>query len=79
MPFFLIAIEHINVYIAPDALNTSVGRQLPDGQSNVGFVFAIAGYPHLIVALDVRSKRQVFVHKLLIDIENGAYTCFLFH
>ena len=39
-----IAVEHIDVYLASDAIDAAVGTQLPVGQAHIGLVFAIAAF-----------------------------------
>ena len=49
-----ITIEHVNVNSTMYTTYSAIGRQLPDGQADVGLVFSITGNPNPIVFLDVR-------------------------
>ena len=75
----LVAVEYVDVYFGVDTSNTPIGTELPEGEVNVGLVFAVAGYPHTIVALDVRRLREVDIDEALVDIEDGAHACALFY
>ena len=69
----LIAVEDVDVNGTSDAVNTSVGGQLLIDQADVGLVFAVAGYPYLIVTFQVRCLLQVVVDEILADVEDGFY------
>ena len=54
--------------IARDALNTSVRAELPERQTYIGLVFAVAGNPYIVVALDVGYHRKILVDEHLVYI-----------
>lgn len=68
--FVLVAIEYVDVNVTADSGYATIGGKLPDGEADIGLVFAIAGYPNLVVALDVVGIGEVTVHERLADIEN---------
>ena len=74
----LVAIEYVDVYFGVDASDTAIRTKLPEGEVNIGLVFAVAGYPHAAVALDVRSLRAVDIDEALVDLEDGLHVCALF-
>lgn len=70
-----IAVKDVYVDIAPNAFYTTVRAELPVGKLDVGLVFAIAGYPYPVVALQVGLLGEVFVDEPLVDIEDRLYAC----
>ena len=50
---------------------TSVGAQLPEHPVSLRLIFAVARYPHHVVAHEVGRFGQILVHKLLADIQYG--------
>ena len=49
--FILVSVEHIYVYLWSYARHSAVGAQLPIDQVNIGFVFAVASNPNVVVVL----------------------------
>ena len=73
VPLSLIAIEHIDIDRSRNAIDTPVSSQLPVDELDIGLVFAIAGYPHIIALFDVCSMRHVLVDEHLTDIEDWTH------
>ena len=71
----LVAIEHVDVDIALDASYTTIGTELPEGQTDIGLVLTVTGNPHAVVTFQVGLFRQVVVHEHLVDIEDGLDAC----
>ena len=65
-----VAIEDVDIDIAHDAFDAAIGTELPEGQTDIGLVLSVAGNPHIVIAFDIGSQREVLVDKILIDIEN---------
>ena len=75
----LIAIEDIDVNRPPNAADAPVGAQLPIHQMHIGFIFAVTGYPYVVVFLDVGSQREVAIDKKLTNIKYRTHTDTAFH
>ena len=69
----LIAVEDVDVNGTSDAVNASVGGQLPIDQADIGLVFAVAGYPNVVFLFEVGGILHVGVDEHLVDIEDGAF------
>lgn len=74
-----VAIKHVYVCVSGNAPHLAVGRELPNPQLDVGLVVAISGYPHGIVALDVRGCVEPAVHEGLTDIEYWPHARLFLH
>ena len=57
----------------------TVGTELPIHQPDVRFVLAVAGYPYVVVLLDVGGVVHVVVDEHLADIQYGPHAGTLFH
>ena len=69
-----VSVEHVDVHFTGYSANPSVGAQLPEHQSHFGLIFAVARYPHHVVAHEVGRFGQILVHKLLADIQYGLHS-----
>ena len=67
-----VAVEHVDVHVAVDALHAAVGAELPDGQPHVGLVLAIAGNPYVVALFQVGGGGEVLADERLAEIEYGA-------
>ena len=74
-----VAVEDVDVNFAADACHAAIGRQLPDGESHVGFILAVAGNPHLVVALYIGSIGEVLRDETLVHVEDWAHADLLLH
>ena len=63
-----VAIEHVYVHFGVYSAHAPVGTELPEHEVHIGFVLAVACYPHVVVALQVGGERQIAVHEGLADI-----------
>ena len=68
----LVAVEDVDVHITRDAADAAVCTELPEGQTNVGFVLAVTGYPDVVTLLDVIGMAHVLVDEHLVDVEDGT-------
>ena len=72
-PLALIAIEYVQIYVPLNAPHSSIGTKLPEGKMDVGLVFSVAGYPHVVILLDIGGILHVFVDEHLVDIQDGSH------
>lgn len=74
-----IAIEHIDVDFAMNTSHATIRTKLPIDQPDIRLVFPIACYPNIIVAHQVRRKRQIAVDKYLTDIQHRLHSAMIAH
>ena len=57
----------------------AIWTELPDGQFYIWLVLSVAGNPYLILFLDIVGIGQVFVDKVLTDIQDGLHAKVVLH
>ena len=61
-------VENVDVHGSCNAVHTTLWRQLPIDQFDIGLVLAIACNPYIVTLLDVIGIPHVFIDKHLVDI-----------
>ena len=74
-----VTVEDVDIDFPMNTLHPAIRTQLPEGQTDIGFVFTIVSNPDKIVLFDIRCVVQVSVDEDLIDIQYRSSARMLLH
>ena len=73
VPLSLVAVEHVDVDGTGNAIDMTVGSELPIDKFDVRFVFTVSGNPDVVFLLDVDGMGHMLVDKHLADVKDRTH------